>query len=207
VIRRARHLHDNQMFECYLAERGGEPLDPPLAEHLSDCQSCGTRYADLTRVMDAVRAEGHADTDAMFPAERLQAQQREIARRIESVARPARVISFPGQVAHRTITGSASRTAPRLAAAAAAAGLVVGIGLGASYEWELRSVGVRQATVRDAIDSRAPTAATRATRATDGAADDAFLSELDLALDRPRTRELVAFDAFTPHVREIRDLR
>ena len=42
---------------------------------------------------------------------------------------------------------------------------------------------------------------------TDGAADDVFLSELEFALDRPRTRELVAFDAFTPHVREIRDIR
>jgi hypothetical protein len=35
------------------------------------------------------------------------------------------------------------------------------------------------------------------------ATDEAFLSELDLALERPRTRELAAFDAFTPHVREV----
>jgi hypothetical protein len=39
------------------------------------------------------------------------------------------------------------------------------------------------------------------------AADDAFLSELELALERPHTRELVAFDALTPHVREVRDKR
>ena len=38
----------------------------------------------------------------------------------------------------------------------------------------------------------------------DVAADDAFLSELEIALERPRTRELQAFDTFTPHVREIR---
>lgn len=210
MIRRARHLHDNQMFECYVAERGSEPLAPPLVEHLSDCQSCGARYAELARFMDALRAEADAETDATFPAERLQAQQRDIARRIESVARPARVISFPGQIGQRTMAASASRPAPRWAAVAAAAGLVVGIGLGATFEWESRRVAGRQATVRDSVDSRAPRAVPSATRAghtPDGAADDAFLSELEWALDRPRTRELVAFDAFTPHVREIRDNR
>jgi hypothetical protein len=49
-----------------------------------------------------------------------------------------------------------------------------------------------------------PAASPRPALVSDPAADDAFLSELELALDRPRTRELIAFDAFTPHVREIR---
>jgi hypothetical protein len=39
----------------------------------------------------------------------------------------------------------------------------------------------------------------------DGAADEAFMMELETALDRPHTRELAAFDAFTPHFREIKD--
>ena len=34
-----------------------------------------------------------------------------------------------------------------------------------------------------------------------------FLSDLEIALERPHTRELLAFDALTPHVREIRDTR
>ena len=33
--------------------------------------------------------------------------------------------------------------------------------------------------------------------------DDAFLLDLELALQRPNTRELEPFDALTPHVREI----
>ena len=34
-------------------------------------------------------------------------------------------------------------------------------------------------------------------------ADDAFFSDLEVALERPHTRELIAFDALTPHVREV----
>jgi len=33
--------------------------------------------------------------------------------------------------------------------------------------------------------------------------EDAFLSDLEVALARPRTRELQPFDALTPHVRDI----
>ena len=36
---------------------------------------------------------------------------------------------------------------------------------------------------------------------------DAFLSDLEIALDRPRTLELQAFEELTPHVREIIDRR
>jgi hypothetical protein len=48
---------------------------------------------------------------------------------------------------------------------------------------------------------------TRGSSPAEIAADSAFLSDLELALERPHTRELQAFDALTPHVREIRDQR
>ena len=207
-MHRARHLREHQMLDCYLAVRGGEPLNPPLAEHLADCDACATRYADLTRFMDAVRADGEAEVDSLFPAERLRAQQHEIARKIEHIARPARVISFPGQTVQRTLAHSASRIAPRWAAAAAAAGLFIGIALGASYEWDSHATVARRLAAPQPAEGRAnrisPAASPRPVLAADPAADEAFLSELELALDRPRTRELIAFDAFTPHVREIR---
>jgi anti-sigma factor RsiW len=198
VIRRAQHLHDDRLFDCYLAGRQGERVDPPAAEHLADCESCAERYAELARVMDDVRSEAEAETDAIFTAERLRVQHQEIARRLETAARPARVISFPGRVVRRTFTATTTRTAPRWAAAAAAAGLFVGIALGASYEWESRGrTGVLGVTARSASPARtiAGPAANEA--------DEAFLSELDLALERPRTPELAAFDAFTPRIREI----
>jgi hypothetical protein len=202
VIRRSRHLHDDRLFDCYLAARQGEPVDPPSAEHLADCPACGSRYGDLARAMDAVRADAEAESDAIFTPERLRAQHQHIAKRLETVARPARIISFPGQMVRRTFTASTTRLAPRWMAAAAAAGLFVGIALGASYEWDWRArPGGLSMGSRGALTARTIAVPPRA--AGSDAIDEAFLSELELALERPRTRELAAFDAFTPHVREI----
>jgi hypothetical protein len=194
-MRRALHLQDDRLFECYLAQRQGEAADPPTAEHLADCESCAARYAELVLLMDGVRAEGEAEADAAFPPERLRAQQQQIARRMEAVGRPARVLSFPGRVVQSTIRASTLRS-PRWTAAAAAAGLFLGIALGATYEWDSHP-----GPSAPAMSARA------AAPKPDIAADEDFMSELELALDRPHTRELAAFDAFTPHFREIRDTR
>ena len=64
----------------------------------------------------------------------------------------------------------------------------------------------------DAHDAALPAAAPVATdgnqtSAPSVAADDAFLSDLETALERNQTRELRALDALTPHVREVREIR
>lgn len=195
----SRHLQDERLLDAWLAARQGERPDPRVAEHLADCGACRVRYEELVQVMDLVRQEGEAEADAVFTPERLRRQQSQIARRIEQVGRAARVISFPGRFVRRTMTASATPSAPRWVAAAAAAGLFIGAALGASYGWGARGYY----TVGG--DRRMMPVATRGTTPGEVAADDAFLSELELALERPHTRELRAFDALTPHVREIRD--
>jgi hypothetical protein len=209
VIYRAHHLPEERLFDSYLAERGGATLDPPVAEHLADCAACGARYAELSSFMDTLRRDGDAEADAIFTPEHLRLQQEQISRRIALVGRPARVLSFPGRIVRRTIDASTSRTAPRWVAAAAAAGLFVGIAVGASFQWRSQLEG-RRTFLSDASRPRTqrltPTA-TRGTVPAEVAPDDAFLSDLEIALERPHTRELVAFDALTPHVREIRDQR
>jgi hypothetical protein len=195
----SRHLQDERLLDACLAARQGERLDPPVAEHLADCDTCRARYEQLVQVMDLLRESGEAEADAIFTPERLWQQHLQIARRIEHVGRAARVISFPGRLVRRTMTASATPAAPRWVAAAAAAGLFIGIALGASYEWGGR------AGYSLPGDRRMTPVATRGTSPGEVAADDAFLSELELALERPHTRELRAFDALTPHVREIRD--
>ena len=199
---RASHLQEERLFDCYLAERGGEPIDPPVAEHLADCDACAARYAELAAFMDGLRRESEAEADAIFTPERLHQQQQQIERRIALVGRPARVISFPRRFVRGTITASGARTAPRWIAAAAAAGLFVGVAVGAAYEWRVASAG-SQRFAESARPRLTPTG-TRGNPA-DVAADDAFLSDLEAALERPHTSELRAFDAFTPRVREVRD--
>ena len=203
---RAHHLHDDHLFDCYVTERGGAAIDPPLAEHLADCDACSARYAELAAFMDTLRREGEVEADAIFTPERLRAQQQQIARRVELVGRPARILSFPGRIVRRTIGVSQSRTAPRWVAAAAAAGLFVGVAVGASYQWNSAHLPAGSFGARD-LNARIAPLTTRGESAADSAADDAFLSDLELALERPHTRELQAFDAFTPHVREVRDQR
>jgi anti-sigma factor RsiW len=210
-MHRAHHLQDDRLFDVYIAERGGEPVDPPAAEHLADCEDCSARYAELTAFMNTLRATADAEADAVFTPERLRAQQQHIARRLEHIGRPARVISFPGRIVEHPINATQARTAPRWGAAAAAAGLFVGAALGAGYEWNAlhaprHAFAARNGVVSPAVSRTAPIG-TRGTTPGDVASDDAFLSDLELALERPHTRELQAFDAFTPHVREVTNSR
>ena len=212
----ARHLRERRLFECYVAERQGEPFDPRVSEHLSDCEDCAARYSALTAFMDAVRSDAGAESDAVFTPERLRAQQQQIARRIEHLGRAARVISFPksGGGDRPASASLAAYRRPRRVAAAVAAGLFVGVALGASFEWERPGWLTRDAAATvEPIDAPEIDLAALATIATDGnapsniAADDAFLSELEMAVDRPRTLALQPFDEITPHVREIRATR
>jgi anti-sigma factor RsiW len=202
---RAPHVQEERLLDCYLAERGDEPINPRIAEHLADCEACAVRYAEFTQFMDGLRLEADVETDAIFTPERLRSQQLQIARRIEHVGRAARVISFPGRFVSRHMDVSSSHIAPRWVAAAAAAGLVFGLAAGASFEWD-RHVRSQQPLSAAARSTAAESLAPIAPRTANAAAttdDDAFLSELEVSLERPHTRELQPFDAFTPHVREI----
>jgi hypothetical protein len=209
VIARAHHLNDERLLDRYLAERAGEMPDPPVAEHLADCEECGLRYDELGRFLDDLRAEGDADTDAIFTAERMRVQHQQIAGRLEHVGRAARVISFPGRLVSRHIRRSTGHGVPRwtYAAAAAAAALVLGVGLGTWYDSGWRTVPRPHQFSAQRPTSVAPVATSGAKPVPDAAADEAFLTDLELALERPRTRELQPFDALTPHVREVADKR
>jgi hypothetical protein len=196
------HLIEERLFDCYLAESRREAIDPPTAEHLTDCAPCAARYADLVSFMDSLRTEGSAEADEIFTPERLRVQQQQIARRLRNVGHAARIISFPGRFVRRTLTSSTSRT-PRWIAGAAAAGLFVGVALGAAYQRGPWSQSIGTSFARQA-STRLNPGATRGYSAAQLAADDAFLSDLEVALERPHTRELIAFDALTPHVRAVR---
>ena len=209
------HIRDNHLFDCYFAERAGDWVDPRTAEHLADCASCAGRYGEIAGFLDGVRSEADAETAALFPPDRLRAAQQQIAQRIEHIGQPAHVLSFPSRVGrHMTV---ASRVAPRWIAAAAAAGLFVGVGAGsflntnrmARQDRSGFATGISAApvpaspsAVQAPTTDAAPQPGTERTAPADDEVDS-FLADLEAALDRPRTHELLPFDEFTPRVRGI----
>ena len=203
-MNRARHLQDERLFDCYLAVQSGEILDPPVAEHLTDCSECGERYTAMTQFMETLSVNATAEADTIFTPERLRAQQQLIARRLEHLGHPARVITFPGRPAGHHINSPAPRSARRWIAAAAAAGLFIGVGTGLFLDWDGGASSARRArTLARQTHLQAPASVVEITRPESAATDEAFLAEIEFAGDRPRTRELMAFDALTPHVREV----
>jgi anti-sigma factor RsiW len=195
------------LFDCYLAEHSGDLVDPPSAEHLADCSACAARYAELAAFMDGLRQGGIAEADALFTPDRLRLQQQQIARRLEQVGRPARVISFPTRLVRRTMSGSPSHGVPRWVAAAVAAGLFVGVAVGAGYQYETHARAAAHMLARQTTVHPLTPIAKRGDAPAQLAADDAFLSDLEVALERPHTRELMAYDALTPHVRDVSNPR
>ncbi len=221
MIVRMPHLQDDTLFDCYYASRRGEALDPPSAEHLADCDTCAGRYSELGTFLNTLTEDADAEIDALFPPERLHAQQQDISRRLTLIGRAAKVISFPGRAANAMTaktsrmstpsTTSATRLAARWIAAAAAAGLFVGVAAGSVFNFGPRFGAAREGR-RAGVTVAGRQGITSASRLSTGAVekaavdmDDMFMSDLESVLERPHTSELVAFDALTPHVREVRD--
>ena len=202
-MRRARHLHDDRLFLCYVAERGGDAVDPPSVEHLAGCADCRGRYAELAHFMDGLRADAEAETDAIFTPDQLHAQAQHILRRIEHLGQPARVLSFPARLVRRHLQTAGVRLAPRWTAAAAAAGLFVGVGVGVVFDARHRATSPAPMVMTIARPSRiaAPIVAVSGPEA--AADDDAFLSEIEAVLGGPHNQELLPFDELTPRVHEI----
>jgi hypothetical protein len=203
------HLQEDRLFDCYIAARDGEALDPPVAEHLTDCTDCGARFADLSTFMDGLSLDAEIEADAVFSPERLRQQQLQISRRIEHLGHAARVISFPDRTGGHRFSPSTHRSVRRLVAAAAAAGLFVGVGTGLLLDREARHGSNRRAPLVAHTATYSPTDTHLQPGVVEFVHPDApdsaedFLSELELAGERPRIRELTAVDALTPHVREV----
>jgi anti-sigma factor RsiW len=120
-----RHLDDRGLAEIWSAATAdGRTVAHP---HLATCAQCRARFAAFDSWLDGLRDEAHAEADDVFPPDRLAAQQAQIARRLDALERPARVIAFPRF--GRPIT-STQGSAQRWITAAAAAAFVVGLAAG-----------------------------------------------------------------------------
>ena len=119
TLLRRGHLSERSLAEVWMT--GERPL------HLDQCDHCATRAVEMGRWLDDVRAIGLAEADAVFPPERLAAQQAQILRRLEQADQPVRVIEFPGQIRAPRVESVGRRVRPAWVAVAAAAGLVIGV--------------------------------------------------------------------------------
>jgi anti-sigma factor RsiW len=119
VLFRSGHLSDRALVDaCMTGERPA---------HMDRCDICAERAIEFGRWLDDVRALGDADVDAVFPAERMAAQQAQIMRKLEQLDQPSRVIAFPKHIHFDDRVSQGRRVAPGWLAAAAAAGLVLGV--------------------------------------------------------------------------------
>ena len=187
------HLNDQQFARLWTTG-GGHP-------HLEGCATCRARLEEFDRWIMDVGDELRAEADEAFPAERLAVQQAQIARRLEAIGRPARVIAFPK--AARAVISGHSHVRRWVTVAAAASLIITGFGLGQIVP--LRQINTAVTTVQQTpLPLTAPRAQTRATELTTAATahpEDDLLSDV---LAQPRVSTLSALDEMTPHARDMK---
>jgi hypothetical protein len=149
---------------------------------------------DLAAALEAYRAAAHAEADALFGAEALEAQRHRILHRLDQAGHPARVLRFPGAPSAGRPVRPISR---RWISVAAAAGLLVGILTG-----QLLHVMPGDTVRRDGAGIRSGGATSRGPGvvpavATDAEEDDALLNAIDLAVRSTGASDLRALQDIT----------
>src|SRR5579859_2493369 len=113
------HLSDRQFARLWTSG-GSHP-------HLDGCDVCRTRFQEFELWVTGLADELHAEAENAMTGEQLAVQQVQIARRLETLEKPGRIIAFP-KAARAVINGHSH--VRRWVTVAAAAGLIAGIGLG-----------------------------------------------------------------------------
>ena len=184
------HLDDSQFARLWTSEDSSHP-------HLEACAECRARYAAFERWIAGVGDELRAEADDAFPADRLAVQQAQISRRLETLARPARVIAFP-KAARAVISGHSH--VRRWVTVAAAASLITGFGLG--QVMPLRNMLSHQAAISQPKPLTKADTVAIAKDLTPPAASPMDEDLLSDAFTRPRVSTLSALDEMTPHARD-----
>jgi hypothetical protein len=187
------HLTDRQFAELWATTQSAVATHP----HLDACADCRARFDAFDRWVNGIGDVLRTEADEAFSAERLSVQQAQIARRLESLERPARVIAFP-KAARAVISGNSH--VRRWVTAAAAAGLIAGVGLGQVFQVPN---GIGPQPVVSSAHLTAPETVKRATELTPASPsinDEELLSD---AFVRSRVSTLNALDDMTPHARDL----
>lgn len=176
------HPDDERLLVRYV-----EGADATVERHLSWCVSCRRRLAELASDLDALYEAAGEEADSAFDAACLASQRRAIQQRL-GAAVPARVLSFPAAAAPLGYLPFMRVAAAAVLVATCGAGLV----RIAQMSETSSVVGIHTVAAQ-----RAPVA-----RLAGDVPSDAVLEDIEMALAQPRTAELRALDALTPHVRD-----
>lgn len=205
------HLDDAAFAEIWTdLTAGATPSSASAGRHLESCGDCRARYGRFTSWLESMRDDAVAEADEAFGPERLAAQEAMIARRLEALEHPARVLTFPRFTRPISSEQSVGR---RWIAAAAAAGLVVGLGLGQMLEFSRSVPQPRQAEGTTPsgrqLAARGNTPAPDAVRLGVTAvasqfSDENFLDDHELASLQARVPESLQYlNAITPVSRDL----
>jgi hypothetical protein len=164
--------------------------------HLEACAECRARFDAFAGWIGGVAESMRDEADEILTPDRLSAQQAQIARRLEALDRPARVLAFP-KAARAVISGHSN--VRRWVTVAAAASLIAGFGLG-------QIVPLRQA-IQQKAGTPAPLTQQKTVEIVNEIAppstplndDDLMLSD---AFARSHVQTLNALDDMTPHARD-----
>jgi hypothetical protein len=168
--------------------------------HLEGCDACRARYDAFDAWVTGIGGELRAEADAAMPLERYTAQQAQIARRLEILDRPGRVIAFP-KAARAVINGHSH--VRRWVTAAAAAGLLAGVGLGSIVPGLFDGNGGMR---HDPLPPRFASVQSSAARMKTIKPKSLSVEDADFLSDsfgEPRVSDLRAIDDLTPHIRDM----
>jgi hypothetical protein len=197
-----KHVREHVLAHAAIQMMNGDlpELTPSAQAHLERCDRCAARLDELRGLMSIEREDAMAAADAAFPESRLREQRASILSRLEQACVNSRVLHFPTFPATRTWMAGRNRPAMRWLAGAAAAGLLVGLGAG-----QAAFTGHKLRFHPDSMPATAvnrPPASWRNTGTVETphierlspASEEAFLSDMELVLNKRRNAALRALD-------------
>jgi hypothetical protein len=197
-----KHVREHVLANAAIQLMNGESpeLTPSAQAHLERCDVCAARLDELRDIMSTEREDAQALADAAFPESRLRAQRASILQRLEQARAGSRVLHFPTFPNTRSWMARRDRPAMRWLAGAAAAGLLVGLGAGQAaftghqIYFHATSTPAAPAAWRSANPRGASPAEAPHIERLSPASEEAFLSDMELVLNKRKNAALRALD-------------
>jgi anti-sigma factor RsiW len=198
------HPADDRLIAVYFGdEEASEGDRRSVRQHLHGCETCTWRYTELTAPLERLRRDAASEADEVFTPARLDAQRTKIMDRLEKRAQVSHVVPFPSA---STLLGRPVIRRPimRWVAVSAAAGLLVGVMAGRMLEFgRIRTAATAPVAAGAQAGRVAPRPVIASPMDTSSIeADEAMITEIELAARSQRISALAVLDEMTPHLRQ-----